>query len=114
MTLRDRIRELANDKGMSLPVLEATLGFGNGTIVRWDKSSPTAEKLQKVADYFNVSVDYLLGRDNDRDTPVNSDSDEHYTPAFFRLKQGLEPYNISESDVDFLLDVYKAHIKKNQ
>ena len=50
MNLRDRIRELAKDQGMSLPNLEAKLGFGNGTIVRWDKASPTAEKLQKVAD----------------------------------------------------------------
>lgn len=48
---------------MSLPNLEAKLGFGNGTIVRWDKASPTAEKLQKVADELGVSVDYLLGRE---------------------------------------------------
>ena len=50
MNLRDKIRELAKEQGMSLPNLEAKLGFGNGTIVRWDKASPTAEKLQKVAD----------------------------------------------------------------
>lgn len=79
MTLRDRIRELANKKGMSLPVLEAELGFGNGTIVRWDKSSPTAEKLQKVADYFHVSVDYLLGREGTAQVSVNDDPDENYT-----------------------------------
>ena len=63
MNLRDRIRELAKEQGMSLPNLEAKLGFGNGTIVRWDKASPTAEKLQKVADELGVSVDYLLGRE---------------------------------------------------
>jgi len=67
MTLRDRIRELANLRGLSLPKLEAELGFGNGTIVRWDNASPTAEKLQKVADYLDVSVDYLLGRESDID-----------------------------------------------
>ena len=63
MNLRDKIRELAKEQGMSLPNLEAKLGFGNGTIVRWDKASPTAEKLQKVADELGVSVDYLLGRE---------------------------------------------------
>lgn len=36
------------------------------------------------------------------------------SPAFFRLKQGLEPYDLSEADADFLLEVYRAHIKKNQ
>lgn len=60
MTLVDRIRELANRRNMSLPQLETTLGFGNGTISRWKKSSPSADKLKAVADYFNVSVDFLL------------------------------------------------------
>jgi hypothetical protein len=35
--------------------------FGNGTIHRWDKVQPTADKLIKVAQFFNVSLDYLLG-----------------------------------------------------
>ena len=60
LTLVDRIRELANRRNMSLPQLETTLGFGNGTISRWKKSSPSADKLKAVADYFNVSVDFLL------------------------------------------------------
>ena len=63
MTLVDKIRVLANQKGMSLPQLEVELGLGNGTISRWKKSSPSSDKLQRVADYFNVSIDYLLGRE---------------------------------------------------
>ena len=65
MTLVDRIRGLANDKGMSLPQLEIALGLGNGTISRWKNSSPNTDKLQKVADFFSVSMDYLLGRETD-------------------------------------------------
>lgn len=60
MTLKERIKELANERGISLPELEATLGFGNSTIVKWDKSVPNAEKLNTVAKYFGVSMDYLL------------------------------------------------------
>lgn len=63
MTLVDRIRALANQRDMSLPQLEVELGLGNGTISRWRSSSPNTDKLQKIADYFNVSMDYLLGRD---------------------------------------------------
>lgn len=65
LTLVDRIRGLANDKGMSLPQLEIALGLGNGTISRWRNSSPNTDKLQKVADYFSVSMDYLLGRESE-------------------------------------------------
>lgn len=63
MTLVDRIRALANQRDMSLPQLEVELGLGNGTISRWRSSSPNTDKLQRIADYFNVSIDYLLGRD---------------------------------------------------
>lgn len=60
MSLKERIKELANKRGISLPALESELGFGNSTIVKWDKSVPNAEKLNEVAKYFNVSMDYLL------------------------------------------------------
>lgn len=60
MTLKDRIKELAQERGISLPALEAELGFGNSTIVKWDKSTPNADKLNAVAKYFGVSMDYLL------------------------------------------------------
>jgi transcriptional regulator with XRE-family HTH domain len=62
MDLRSRVRELANERGMSLPDLERALEFGNGTIVKWDKAVPNVDKLSMVADYFDVSVDYLLGK----------------------------------------------------
>lgn len=65
LTLVDKIRNLANEKGMSLPQLEISLGLGNGTISRWKNSSPNTDKLQKVADYFSVSMDYLLGRETE-------------------------------------------------
>lgn len=64
MTLVERIRVLARQRDLSLPQLEVELGLGNGTISRWKTSSPNTDKLQKIADYFNVSMDYLLGRES--------------------------------------------------
>lgn len=68
VTVKDRIKRLADARGVGLARVDADLGFGNGTIGKWDKSAPSSDKLQLVADYFEVSVDYLLGReetDND-------------------------------------------------
>lgn len=62
--MKERIRQLAKAKNLSLTKLEEELGFGNGTITKWDKASPNLDKLKKVADYFNVSIDYLIGREN--------------------------------------------------
>lgn len=60
-TLLERIRTLAKEQGMSISKLEDSLGFGNGTISRWDKSSPSVEKLQAVGKALNVSIAFLLG-----------------------------------------------------
>lgn len=65
----DRIRVLANAQGLSLPALEVKLNLGNGTISRWSKSSPNTDKLARVADFFHVSLDYLLGRSEKENTP---------------------------------------------
>lgn len=64
MSLKSRIKDLANVHSISIAELERKLNFANGSITKWDKQSPSSERLQAVADYFDVSVDYLLGRTN--------------------------------------------------
>ena len=54
MTLRDRVKFLCAEQGISLNSLE--LGY----VSKLDKSAPNAEKLRKIATYLNVSVDYLM------------------------------------------------------
>ncbi|MEN6594713.1 MAG: helix-turn-helix transcriptional regulator [Clostridiaceae bacterium] len=62
-TIKEKIKTLAEARGIGLSAIDVALGFGNGTIGKWDKNSPSAERLQLVADYLDVSVDYLLGRE---------------------------------------------------
>lgn len=62
MDLLERIKDLCKEKGISHRRLEQELGLGNGAISKWVKSSPSSDIMEKLADYFNVSVDYLLGR----------------------------------------------------
>ena len=69
MALKERIKNLCVLDGISLPKLESALGFGSGTILKWDKASPTLAKLQKVADYFGVSVSYLIGEEAKKPAP---------------------------------------------
>lgn len=65
MSLLNRIEEIVKEKGYNLAFLERELGFGNGSIRRWDTSSPSCDKLLKLANFLNVSTDYLLGRNNE-------------------------------------------------
>ena len=63
MDLYEKIKELAAQKHISIRKIEEHLGYGNGTIRRWNKNKPNYDKIQAVAKYFNVSVDYLLGNE---------------------------------------------------
>ena len=63
MDLYEKIKELAAQKHTSIRKIEEKLGYGNGTIRRWNKNKPNYDKIQAVAKYFNVSVDYLLGNE---------------------------------------------------
>ena len=56
----EKILKLAEKNSISVSCLEKTLGFGNGTIKKWGESSPSVNKLKKVADYFGVSIEYFL------------------------------------------------------
>ena len=58
--LLENIRRLCSQKPVSIAKLERATGIGNGTIGRWDISSPSIENVQKVAEYFGVTVDELI------------------------------------------------------
>ena len=58
----DRIQELCDTKGITISALERELGFGKGLIRTWRTGSPSSDKLEKVADFFGVTLDQLVGR----------------------------------------------------
>lgn len=58
----ERIKELAKSRGITLGSLEEKLGLSRNSIYTIKNKKPSAERLQLIADYFNVSTDYLLGR----------------------------------------------------
>lgn len=56
----EKIKELADKKGITVSTLEKQLDFGHGTIRGWEKCSPSVNNLKKVADYFDVTIEYFL------------------------------------------------------
>lgn len=66
MTIYQRVKDLASEKNISIRELEKRLNFSNGAINKWSSKAPS-DKLEKVANFFNVSTDYLLGRTNIKD-----------------------------------------------
>ncbi len=61
MTTYERIAELCKKNNISVTGLEKELGFGRGLIGKWrNTASPNSTKLQKIAEYFDVTIDYLM------------------------------------------------------
>ena len=60
--LFERVKTLCEEHKTNIAKLERDCGLANATIRRWEVNTPNADSLVKVADYFGVSVDYLLGR----------------------------------------------------
>lgn len=60
METKEIIKDLCNKNGISVNKLENDLGFGIGYVSKLDKSTPNVKKIKQIADYFNVTVDYLL------------------------------------------------------
>ena len=61
MSILGRIGELRKQhKKLSINKLEQECGLTRGSMAKWDDHAPSPDKVKKVADYFNVSVEYLL------------------------------------------------------
>lgn len=60
----ERFRELRKKKGLSQRELANVLHMSNSTVAMYEtgKRQPDFESLEKIADFFNVDIDYLLGR----------------------------------------------------
>ncbi len=56
------VKDLCEKQGISLNTLEDKLKLGKNSLYGLKRNQPSAERLQQIADYFNVSTDYLLGR----------------------------------------------------
>ena len=76
MTKFERIEKLRKEARLTQGKLEKELGFSNGSISKWKNSTTTYERLQKVAKYFNVSVEYLASGELPENTPPLTPRDE--------------------------------------
>lgn len=95
MSLVNRIKQLCAQRDLSLHRLEMTVGFSKSSISKWDVNTPSADKVLRVADYFDVSVDYLLGRTEyaaPADVLANSREYEHFGPLTEEEKRQLTQY----------------------
>lgn len=58
--LSERLQHICEEHNISMNQLERECGLSNGSLKKWKTSTPSVDKVKAVADYFGVSVDFLL------------------------------------------------------
>ena len=108
----EKVRELARKKGLSLNQVEEKLGYSKNTLYSLKRQKISSERLQEIADYFNVSTDYLLGRTENphiaKDGDASAPLDLRDIAAQSMLFDGKP---LTEDDIDFITAVLEAHLK---
>ena len=109
----EKIKELADKQGISLNKLEEKLGFSRNTIYNMKKSTPNVERVSMIADYFNVSTDYLLGR-TDNPNIANNDTIAGYTSDDLRkMAENAKTFDgkpLTEEDIDAIQNIDRKSV----
>lgn len=112
----EKIKELAKKRGKALGQVEEDLGYGRNTLYKIKNSTPNAERIAEIANYFNISTDYLLGR---TDNPAIAGSDEfaQVNGQIIDLRKAaantmlFDGKPLNKDDIDFITSVLSAHFK---
>lgn len=108
------VRELAKSRKIPLSEIIRECGLGQNFFVHWKKQGtlPRSENLQKIADYLEVSVDYLLGRDKPTDDDeLNSYLEELRNREEMRMFFSLAK-NATKEDVEAAVAMIEALKKR--
>ncbi len=114
MNLVENIKVLCTKKGISIPKLEKTLSLSNGSIYNWNKSFPSIDKVIKVADYFEVSLDELVGRNIKSSSTITMAARSVDLSSQPDMETLLSDLSIIQRLGQYLSDMGKAELEKNK
>lgn len=94
MDIYDRIEYLLQKRGISSYVLSKETGVSTGLLSQWKsrKQKPSAKKLSVIANYFGVSIDYLMnGNETEqKETPAPQESEDDIAIELEEMMKKLE------------------------
>ncbi|MDT1997258.1 helix-turn-helix domain-containing protein [Carnobacterium divergens] len=106
MGLYEQIKDIANQKKVSIARLERDLNLSNGSISKWSTNTPSIDKIEKVASYFNISIDYLLDRESSN---VSNTGDDKLKVIASHIDD-----DVTEDDMEEILNFIEFIKSKNK
>ena len=115
MTLNERIVELCNKKGVSQSKLERDIGISGGSVTKWKFAEPRLSTLEKVANYFGVTVEYLkTGEETTAGYYLNAETaklaqemyEDEDMRSLFDMKRNMPPERF-KAHMEFMKNLYE-------
>lgn len=110
----EKIKELTQKQGISLQKVAEDLGYSINYLYTLKEKTPKSDRLQEIADYFNVSTDYLLGRTDNpaiaKDTVTTPDG---RIVDLSNLRERVVLFDgkpLSDDDVDKIAQIIKLSL----
>lgn len=110
----DLFKSLCDKKGVSVSRACIEMGLSRSIAAKWKntKTNPSAEVIPKIAKYFGVSTDYLLGNEQKEISQIEN-GDLQLRGTYLRLAKGAQELGLDDEDVDTILALYKKHRRNN-
>lgn len=112
MSFDKKFKELRKSKALKQGEIAEIFNTDRSTIGKWEqgRSTPTVEMLTVIADYFGVSVDYLLGRETEetleQKEPINTDGLSDNKKALLTFAE-----KVPEDKAAMILQVMKSIVE---
>lgn len=96
----DIFEQLLQERGITSYKVSKDTGVTQSTLSDWKRgrSTPKTDNMKKIADYFGVTIDYLMTGEDDSDK-----TSEYWEDFLIRYKQRQKDLNIDNEDRHFLL-----------
>ncbi len=88
-----RIKEIRLQNGISQKQLALAIGVAQNTLSQYEngKRAPDFDTMARISDYFHVSVDYLLGRDEEKLPTVISEEQDSIDEELMKYVRLMTP-----------------------
>lgn len=101
----DNLKQLRKAKGITQTQFATEFNISAGTIAMWEtgKRMPDTEMLRRIAQFFNVSIDYLL--DNEKSPTEESEGLDN---VYFSLAKDAQQNGIDPDDIRLAIETIKS------
>lgn len=105
----NRLKQLREEKGIFQKDIADYLGVSITAITYYEneKRDMSPDTIIKLAEYFDVSTDYLLGKSDVR----NPNGETKISDLYMHLAKEAQELNLDKEDVDYIISLYKKYKK---